>query len=339
MARMHHQFFNVADRSYLAIIKKDIHSLAVQLPFSSNQLAEIDIIVAELTSNLIKYAKEGQLLVKLIDEDDRQGIEILSIDQGPGMSDVSRMQEDGVSTGTSLGQGLGAIKRLSHEFQVYSVKGWGTIVLTRVWTKAPSFIKPRKLFEVQSVVVPKPGETGCGDGMAYKKTGNHLLIFSGDALGHGEDAGEVMEKAVKAFHDSPETSPAATLRFMHTEVRKTRGLVACVASFSFREKKWTIAGVGNISIRSGNFEFSKGYFSYNGIVGLNIPGSMKDQEIICEPHQRLVFCSDGLKSRWELPKLAGIYKYDPIILAAALYKDYARNTDDMSVIVGKINVS
>lgn len=338
MAKMHHHFFNVADRSYLAIIKKEIHSLAIQIPFQANQLGEIDIIVAELTSNLIKYAREGQLLVKLLEEDGRQGIELISIDQGPGMSDVTRMQEDGVSTGTSLGQGLGAIKRLSHEFQIYSMRGWGTVVLSRIWTKAPPQLKPKKLFEVQGLVVPKPGETGCGDGMAYKKMGNHLIIFSGDALGHGEDAGLVMERAIQAFHDCTETSPVEALRFMHTEVRKTRGLVGCIAAFSFTDKTWKIAGIGNISTRFGNFESSKSYFPYNGIIGLNIPNSMKDQDLNCQPHQRLVFCSDGIKSRWELPKLAGIYKYDPAILAAAIYKDYARNTDDMSVVVGKINV-
>lgn len=335
---MHHHFFNVADRSYLSIIKKEIHSLAIQIPFQPNKLAEIDIIVAELTSNLVKYGREGQLLVKLLAEDNRQGIEILSIDQGPGMSDVTRMQEDGVSTGTSLGQGLGAIKRLSSEFQIYSIKGWGTIVLSRIWTKEPLIIKPKKLFEVQAVVVPKPGEAGCGDGMAYKKMNNHLLILSGDALGHGNEAGEVMAQAIQSFHECEEVSPVETLRFMHAGVRKTRGLVACIASFSFADKTWKIAGVGNISTRSGNFESSKGYFPYNGIVGLNIPNTMKDQELFCQPHQRLVFCSDGIKSRWELPKLAGIYKYDPAIIAAAIYKDYARNTDDMSVVVGKINV-
>jgi hypothetical protein len=49
-------------------------------------------------------------------------------------------------------------------------------------------------------------------------------------------------------------------------------------------------------------------------------------------------CSDGLKSRWDTAKYPSILRYDLSILSASLLKDFARNTDDMSVLACKINL-
>ena len=80
----------------------------------------------------------------------------------------------------------------------------------------------------------------------------------------------------------------------------------------------------------------KNYSSYNGIVGLNIPRSMKESVFPGEKNQYIIMCSDGLKARWDLYKYPSILKYDATVLAAALYKDFARQTDDISILIGKI---
>ena len=113
-----HLAIKADDRSYFAILKKEIHGIALSAGFSENKIGEIDIIVAEMVSNLVKHAGGGQVLVKLVEEKGLQGIEIISMDSGPGMTDVSRMVADGVSTKNSLGQGLGAMKRLADVFQI-----------------------------------------------------------------------------------------------------------------------------------------------------------------------------------------------------------------------------
>ena len=86
------------DRSYFAILKKEIHTLAVEAGFNERRVGEVDIIVAELTSNLVKHANGGTIWVKLVEEDGVQGIEIISVDNGPGMQDVAHMMRDGFST-------------------------------------------------------------------------------------------------------------------------------------------------------------------------------------------------------------------------------------------------
>src|SRR6188768_1374215 len=113
MANNTQLLFKVSDRSYFALVKKEIRALGIQQEFSEERTGQLDIIVAELCSNLIKHATHGSLIVKHIEEKTNKGLEILCIDNGPGITDIKKMMQDGVSTKNTLGQGLGAIQRLS----------------------------------------------------------------------------------------------------------------------------------------------------------------------------------------------------------------------------------
>jgi anti-sigma regulatory factor (Ser/Thr protein kinase) len=333
-----HVSFKADDRSYFAILKKDIHALAVAASFSEAKVGELDIVVAEVVSNLVKHAGGGQLLVKLIEESGVQGIELISIDNGPGMTDVSRMVADGISTKNTLGHGLGAMKRLSNVFQVFSQKEWGTVILIRIFKEGLPTVRKLPYEEVRSVVLPKPGETACGDGFFTATTRDHIKIFLGDGLGHGPDAAFAVMEAGKAFLNCREHNPVEIIRQIDIEVKKTRGLVGTAAVFDLVDKKWRICGVGNIStkiITGGNV---KNLMAYNGIIGLNVPRTLNCQELAYEKGQHVILCSDGIKSKWDPLKFSSINRYDASVLSATLIKDFARNTDDMSVAVCRVNI-
>ena len=66
-----------------------------------------------------------------------RGVEILALDKGPGIRDLERSLRDGYSTAGGAGTGLGAISRLSSEFDVYSPPGKGTALLARIWPGEP----------------------------------------------------------------------------------------------------------------------------------------------------------------------------------------------------------
>jgi Anti-sigma regulatory factor (Ser/Thr protein kinase) len=333
-----HVLFKANDRSYFAILKKEIHAIALKANFNERKIGEIDIIVAEMASNLVKHAGGGHLLVKRLEEQGMEGIEIISIDNGPGMTDVGRMMTDGTSTKNTLGLGLGAIKRLSDVFETYSQKNWGTVILVRKFKEElPAFAKHSKA-ELGAIVVPKPGEVCCGDGFFSVTTKNHLKLFLGDGLGHGPEAAKAVEAAGSAFAECPDTYPPDILRYINAAVRKTRGLVGTVAVFDIKLKKWAICGIGNIATRINGPTLSKNYMAYNGIIGLNVPRTLNAQEIEHEKGQVLVMYSDGLKSRWETTRFTGILRCDLSLLAAALYKEYTRHNDDASVAVCKLNM-
>lgn len=329
--------YKIADRSYVAFLKREIHNKISALHFNERQVGEIDIIVSEMTSNLVKHARAGEILYKITSNQELSTLEIVCIDNGPGMADTSKMLMDGVSTTGTLGQGLGALKRLSTRFQIYSLPGWGTVLYVAYSSRTPLSPKQRLMMDTNAICVSKPSEAVCGDGYRIKNIGGRLQIFFADGLGHGVHAKEAVDKAGDFFQECKEEDPADMIRQIHDRVRKTRGLVATLACLDPRAAQWTICGVGNVFTRVYSGITSKIYMGYNGALGLTIPNTMKASVFEAEKNQLLIMCSDGIRTRWELVKYPSIQRYDSVILAAALYKDFSRGTDDSSVLVAKIN--
>lgn len=330
-----HTRFMASDRSYHAIIKKEAHNIAVAAEFGSKRIAEMDIVIAEMTSNLFKYAKDGEILLGCFDDLHGGFVEVICIDNGPGVNEPNRMLDDGFSTRHTLGHGLGSIRRLSDDFDLYSHWGWGTIILSRIYKNAPPK-RSKKAVVLNAVVVAKPGETLSGDGCYMKNSGNVYKFIVADGLGHGPEANAAANAAINSFKTCPYDSPCDIIRYLHQDVRKTRGLVATVGLIDMKQSVIRIAGVGNISAKLIGPFSSKSHLAYNGIIGHNIPNTMNDQVLNFSDFNQLILCSDGIRSRWDLSKLPGIGRCDPSIQAAALYKDFGRQNDDMSAVIIKI---
>ncbi|MDQ8005410.1 MAG: anti-sigma regulatory factor [Pedobacter sp.] len=330
-----HISFAANDRSYFALLKKEIQKMAEEAGIPRNRLNELEIIVSEITSNLSKYAKDGEILVGVFGKGKDTYIELISLDNGPGMANTSKMMQDGVTTGTTLGHGLGSIKRLSDTFDIYSQVGWGTILLSRIYINKPSGIR-KDPFIVRPLVLAKPGETTSGDGYMCRVTPKGFQVLLADGLGHGPAANEAVNAAVKTLISEPIQRPSDTLRILHPAIKKTRGAVAHILNYEHKEKKWICCGIGNIMLRLHGPHLHKNHMSYNGIVGHNIPNTLNDQYYTSLDYNTAIICSDGIKTRWDLTKYPQVLNHDPSILAAALYKDQGRRTDDMSVIVIKI---
>lgn len=331
--------YSIEDRSYIAYLKREIHREVAAGNFTEQRSGEIDIIVSEICSNLVKYATRGEVLYRIHHTDEKEStFEILAVDKGPGIPDIARVMRDGVSTSATLGHGLGAIERLSNTFNIYSVPDWGTIVYSKVTTLQSGFVRKENLdLDVRGLVIAKPREVECGDHYRIKRTKNDVRVFLGDGLGHGKFAQEAVLAAGNFFFESDETNPVDLVRQMHEKVRRTRGLVATIAIFDRKMNEWRICGVGNISTRLYQGIMYKNYMSYNGTIGLNLPNSLNYSTLPAERNQYLVMCSDGIRSRWDLSKYQSILKYDNMIMAACIYKDFNRGTDDSSILISKVS--
>lgn len=337
MVNATHVSFSADDRSYFSLIKKDIRKLAVEAGFEASRTNEIDIIVSELTSNLQKHTTGGgEILAGILGEGERTYLEIICIDNGPGIANTSKVVEDGYSTSNTLGHGFGSIKRLSDQFDIYSLKGWGTLVLCRIYKKPFVSLSRPGGVNLYPLVVAKTGEHDSGDGYYFQKviTGWKLLIA--DGLGHGTDANFAVNEAVAAFQNFSSDSAVEYIRFIHQKVKKTRGLVGNIILYNTAKNNFTVAGVGNISTRFFNALSYKNYISYNGIIGHNIPNTMNDVTHSQLDYNQFISCSDGVRSKWELQKFPSIGKVDCSLLTAAIYKEYGRRNDDTSVIVCKL---
>lgn len=329
--------YKIDDRSLIAFIKREIHNLALHIGFTPHRAAETDIIVAELTSNLIKYAKGGELLYRANVQEGHNEIEIYCLDKGIGFENLSKIMNDGYSSSNTLGHGLGSIKRLSNDFQIYSMRNWGCVQYVKICEKQDFPLLPLQSgLNYAGIAINYPGEKFCGDGYHVKSSKKGFQIFFGDGLGHGENAYDAVQLAIKAFKQSIESEPSEVLRDIHSKVKKSRGLVATIASVDYASETWNICGIGNISTRIYNGLENKTYTPYNGIIGHNIPRTLNDTIIPYKKHQIIVLHSDGLRTRWNLNDMTSILKQHSGVIASSIYKENVRGTDDASIIVGKI---
>jgi anti-sigma regulatory factor (Ser/Thr protein kinase) len=339
-----HLQFLLPDASYLNSVKRDIARLAHKAGFSEIETGKINIVVAEMASNLIRHVPPGgQLLVRFLEEQGSvSGIEIICLDIGPGMAEPRRMLEDGVSTYGSAGEGLGAIKRQSDFFDLYSQPKTGTIVLSRIFkTEAESKKPAKEKQEIGAIVVSKRVGDKCGDGWFLKQDAFNTYILALDGLGHGELAHEASQQAIETFKQIQTELPAEILLQLHEGLKHTRGAVGAIAKIRTDNKSFRYCGIGNITSRifgfndGGELIVTKNLMSYNGTLGHIIPGSFQEQTAEWHPGNLLVMHSDGLKTQVELKRYPKIQQHDASLIAAALFRDYNRGTDDAVVLIAK----
>jgi serine/threonine-protein kinase RsbT len=109
--------------------------LASQCGFPSTDLAVIATAISELARNLVRYAVHGEIILRLLDENGRRGVEVVAVDDGPGIPDLTLAMQDGYSTSGGLGLGLPGTRRLMDEFEIVSDFGKGTTVTVRRWKR------------------------------------------------------------------------------------------------------------------------------------------------------------------------------------------------------------
>jgi serine/threonine-protein kinase RsbT len=134
----------VADEIRVAILtdgdvvtaRQEARSIGARLGFSSTDLTLLATAISEVARNITTYAGEGEVLLRVLDEDGRQGIEVLAIDKGPGIDDVELAMQDGYTTGNGLGLGLPGTRRLVDDFSLQTTPGAGTTVRLVKWIRA-----------------------------------------------------------------------------------------------------------------------------------------------------------------------------------------------------------
>jgi anti-sigma regulatory factor (Ser/Thr protein kinase) len=307
---------------------------AEDLQMGEIRCGEIALATTEIATNLVKHAVRGHILVQGTCEDGDPSLRVMGVDKGPGISDVSRALSDGHSTAGSMGLGLGAIRRISTSFDLYSVPGSGTIV-------SAEFSNARrngdgKCFPIDVGVVSEPiaGEDECGDGWAMRRLADTVTLLVVDGLGHGFLAAEAAREAEKVLRTTKEESPTEVLREVHDSLKKTRGAAAAVARIETNQGLVRFAGVGNISASVATPGHKRGLASHNGTLGQSMH---RVQEFTCPwaPTSILVMHSDGLANRWDLDQYPGIWNKHPSVIAAILHRDFSRNRDDVTVLVAK----
>jgi anti-sigma regulatory factor (Ser/Thr protein kinase) len=324
----------VTDRSSIGEARRVALQMAELVRLESGEMGRLPLIVTELATNLLIHARGGEILLRMIPAQFGREIEVLAIDHGPGIADLGKCLADGYSTIGTRGCGLGAVRRLSSAFDIYSTCPGGTVVLARIRSlDSPSQPVPR--FAV--INVPAPREIECGDSWFVRLDNRRVLAAVVDGLGHGPFAAVAAAAGVGALEASSFESPARHLEAAHLAMRSTRGAAMGIAGADLESHKLHYAGIGNVSsvlIDPGGS--SRSLVSRNGIVGAE---GMKVQQFDYpwSDGDLLVMHSDGIDTHWRIIDYPGLIRADAAIIAAMLFRDHRRERDDATVLVARLS--
>lgn len=324
----------VTDSTHAGEARRHAANFGEEAQLGERERGALAIVVTEMTTNVLKHAGSGLLMIDVVRQNGHRGVRVLGLDHGHGIRDVSAALRDGYSSSGTAGNGLGAIKRLSSEFDIYSIPDGGTAVLSEIWPRERRVREGAFPLQVGVVSTPIKGEDVCGDGWAVGKMGDAAMFMVADGLGHGVLAAEAAKAAEKVFNQSSSASPAGIVQDTHDALKSTRGAALAVVSIELERQLLSFAGVGNIGASIVTPTSSRGMVSHHGIVGHHL-SKIQEFRFPWSGESLLVMHSDGLKTTWNLDPYPGIWNKHPALIAGVLYRDFTRDRDDVTVLVAK----
>jgi anti-sigma regulatory factor (Ser/Thr protein kinase) len=326
------------ESSQVSEARRIARKCALDLGLDANQAEQVALVVTEASTNILKHAGRGEVLITRSlsgSGDSIPGMEILALDRGQGIANLEQCMRDGYSTAGSPGQGLGAISRMSTGSDFYSISGKGTAVLAR-WTVGKNSSPLRELdFEVGAVNVPKPGQDVCGDSWGAVYRDGHSTFLLADGLGHGLDASIASRAAVRVLYEQPDLDPKSMLKLVHGALRSTRGAAVAIARVEAAVGKVLFAGAGNVSAQVyAGARLEQHLISINGTAGHQMQ-QVRQFSYPWPKNGMLILYSDGLASATNLEAHPAIALRDPTLIAGLLYRDFSRGNDDATVLVAR----
>ena len=326
-------------RQSIAIPVRELHdvgdcrrralAIAKTVHFDETDAGKVALVVTEFATNLVKHAGGGTVLVRALQSGDDFGLEVMSLDKGPGFN-ADQCLRDGYSTSGSPGTGLGAVARLAKSLEVYSLPQRGSVLVAALWPSIYGKATPD--VTAGAICLPVDGEHECGDGWAIRYSSDHIRVVVSDGLGHGPLAAKATDSALSLFAVNDRSSPAQVIQTFHLALKPTRGAAIAIVDIDLVQNQATFAGIGNIGASLFTGVKSRGMVSLNGIVGHQI-ARVAEFTYPCAPEDVLVLHSDGLSAHWKMEDYPGLAYRSPSLIAGVFYRDYRRVKDDATIVV------
>ena len=329
----------ITDERQISSIQLDAMTMARSHGLDAAVVERVGAVLAAMAGNVARHAGSGQIVLRQVGDHSAGCIEILALDKGPGIPDMTRTMR-GTATpagGVPRDTGLAEIRRLADLFDIYSHTGCGTAVVAHVGTPethddASCAAEAARHGSVGAVCLPVHGEEECGDAWAIDVSADRVTVMLVDGLGHGPGAAIAARAAMTVFLDVAADSPESILNAMQIALHPTRGAALSVTILDQSRRVATFCGVGNVDGRVVTVDTARHMVPQNGIVGHTMPRP-QPTEVPWPADGRLVMHSDGIVSRWRTDSYPGLLARHPSLLAGVLFRDFRRERDDATVLV------
>jgi anti-sigma regulatory factor (Ser/Thr protein kinase) len=339
----------VQNESALILLRSKLSAIAQRLGLSDQKRENMLLVASELVSNQVKHAG-GRGLIQVWQQPGPV-LDILALDYGPGIANLSQAEEDGYSSANTLGKGLGSIRRLSDESYVYTQqdgsgkqKKWsGTVFLARFRPGS------KKIDLGQATGAAKDCSTALkiglfsrslsderynGDRIYLQKTGEKLRWLHLDGLGHGEQAQAAT--ANLASHLAHCDTPDAVLDAVDRQLKDTRGAVAIIGELGLAGKALNILGVGDMHAHVMDNEEMHNLSFAPGVLGKEHKNPAQFNFAFGK-RCLMVSASDGIRRNWDVSNFPGLFHQHPQLIAYTLGNIMGRISDDQSLCVASID--
>jgi anti-sigma regulatory factor (Ser/Thr protein kinase) len=308
---------------------------AGSIGFPEAHCDEIGLVISELASNLIRHATGGTIKLDQIHAGERTGIEIQSVDSGPGIQDVEGAIADGYSTAGGLGLGLGTVNRLMDELEIHPGSGLGLHLVCRRWIRFQSPISTLGGVLFGAATRSCRGLPENGDAFVFKQSEQYALTGVIDGLGHGQFAHRAAQTARQYIEQHFDQPLESLFRGVGRACRATRGVVMALAAFNLARQTVTVASVGNIEVRMvGAIGQKFNLVVRRGIIGLNAPSPVPTEHPLSSS-SLLIMHSDGIRSHWDWAEFSDLTHETPTMIAQRLFSRLEKLDDDATIIVAR----
>ncbi len=127
----------VHDSTRIRDVRVATESASARAGLGPHRTAVAALVATELATNLLKHAGGGRIVINLVGRAPAGGVprppsvQLLSLDHGPGIADVTVALRDGHTTAASLGAGLETCLRVANDFDLHSTPERGTGAVAR----------------------------------------------------------------------------------------------------------------------------------------------------------------------------------------------------------------
>jgi anti-sigma regulatory factor (Ser/Thr protein kinase) len=307
--------------------------------------ATICTIAAELGSNMLKFARGGELRLSRRHEAGAELLEVAADDEGPGIANVGAAVSDHYSTAGTLGLGLSAVVRMADQVHIETGPGLGCSVRALTWLGAGAPPRRERLTERRragpgpaalalswaSENRPCRGQQVSGDAVVFRPLADgRLVVVLIDACGHGLQAHALATRLAGDVAAQPAPEVAGLVDALHHACRGSAGAAAGVASLDPVARVLSYAAVGNVRARLVGAAFGEPGWrgvSRDGLLGDRCPPPFVQQTRL-SPGQMLLLYSDGVSESLHAfrGRLAGTV--EPAGVARAVVSQCGCDDDD-----------
>ncbi|OOZ38415.1 hypothetical protein BOW53_15650 [Solemya pervernicosa gill symbiont] len=326
----------VADDSSQVLLRSKLRAVSRRMGFGDTVRERMELVCNEMATNQLKYANGGQIQLWEM-SNGHPSLDLFALDYGEGIADLDVAHEDGYTTSGTMGKGLGAIARLSHESGIYSVRRGE--VHDAPWHGTASWAR----FYDNKEFAPHSTEVGVhlrayhddihnGDAITYRSESGRLRWIHLDGLGHGVEAASVVEGVGALIDEIDEMDEL--LETIGRRLQGTRGAVAILGEVD-EHGMAMLSGVGDMAASVISDAERRSATFAPGVLGHAYRKSELWQHQLADG-ACVVTASDGLRRSWSEKSFPGLWSLHPQLIALLLGNVVSRTSDDKSVFVARM---